>query len=112
VGEKGWDIATKAYEATLDNSDNPNDFHYLRGEVPEVVPARQVKPITDRTLIRVAFNRGGDAEPAVKELGDGLYKIGVDARTGLLDLFLGDGGAEAAPSDAPADADRVSSTRP
>jgi hypothetical protein len=87
VTDRGWDLRRKTFEVTLDNSDNPNDFSYNLGDEVGVVPARQSRTIRKPSVVRVAFDRGGDADPAVKELGDGSYKVGVDARTGLLDLF-------------------------
>ncbi len=104
VGGRGWDIQPRDYEATLDNRDNSNDFHFMRGTEPDVVPARQIRLIRYTSPIRVSFDRGDGAEPALKELGDGSYKIGVDARTGLFDLFPGNDGGQSENVEVPQDA--------
>jgi hypothetical protein len=87
VTDHGWEMESVPHAITIDNSDNPGDFHYVAAGEADVVPAKQSKTITGKATLRVAFDRGDGAEPAVKDLGDGSYKVGVDARTGLLDLF-------------------------
>jgi hypothetical protein len=90
VGTQGWDLFSKVYKATLDNSGNTRDFHYVRAGQAATVAARQKQTLTDTCPIVIVFDQANGGEPARRELKDGVYRVAVDPRQRRLDLFRGD----------------------
>ncbi|MGE5755148.1 MAG: hypothetical protein ACM35G_05455, partial [Planctomycetaceae bacterium] len=93
VGDRGWDLRGKSYTVTLDNSANPHEFNYVVNNEAGVVAARQSKTVQSNRPIVLDFDRGDGQAPAHKELSAGTYRVGVDFKTNLLQLFPDQGSA-------------------
>ena len=109
VTELGWELVKIRFRATLDNTANAADFHMLLDGQPIVVAARAVQELVSEYPLIVEFEDGNGGAPARKALGtDKVFTIGINAATGLWDLFPGDAAASGA--GAPAEAELLAST--
>jgi hypothetical protein len=87
VTEKGWELYSTTFDVTLDNSSNPNDFHYVQGDRAEEVRAGRTQTLSGKFAIVVSFDQGDDGEPAVRTLGTGVYRVDLNPETNRLDLM-------------------------
>jgi hypothetical protein len=85
--EKGWELKVKNYKVTLDNRTNPNAFNYVKNGKTDSVPAGQMQEVVSKYPLLVSFDPGDGGEPARRWLTEGTYKVGVDGRAKLLELF-------------------------
>ena len=86
VTDQGWDLIRKVFKATIDNSLNPHDFHYLIGNEPMVVAAGEsLEHVSDFPM--VATFDGGDGQVFQKALGTDIYAVSVNPETQLWDLI-------------------------
>lgn len=91
--DSGWELYKHRFDVVLDNSQNPQDFHFLMYDQKMIVPARHTRTITGMYPIVIRFDRGNGVELAAKELNfDGTAEIGVNAADNLWDLFPTDEG--------------------
>lgn len=86
--DKGWNIYRKTFRVTMDNASNPNAFNFLLNGKEAAVPAGQKKEFTSKYPIMVSFDPGDSGEPSRRWLTDGTYKVGIDPRAQLFDLYL------------------------
>jgi hypothetical protein len=86
AGNQGWELYKETYQATIDNSVNPNAFNYLRGADAGQVPARQQATVSGSTSILLVFDPG-NGQPVRRVLNSGTYRVGLNPKTSLLDLF-------------------------
>ncbi|HZY84278.1 MAG TPA: hypothetical protein VFE78_05580 [Gemmataceae bacterium] len=96
VTDRGWDLRSKTYVVTLDNTRNPNEFNYVISDRQDVVPAGQTKTITSKMPVVITFDRGDGREPARKPLDTGTFHVDVNPTTNLVDVFAGSPPAQAA----------------
>ena len=89
VTERGWDLRSKTYVATLDNTRNPNEFNFVVSGRQDVVPAGQSKKVTSKMPVVITFDRGDGREPARKPLGNGTFHVDVNPSTNLVDVLAG-----------------------
>ncbi|MBV8384080.1 MAG: hypothetical protein JOZ63_15825 [Planctomycetaceae bacterium] len=87
VTEKGWELYNTTFDVTLDNSSNPNDFHYVRGDRAEEVKAGRTQTLSGKFAIVVSFDQGDGGEPAVRTLDTGVYRVDLNPETNRLDLM-------------------------
>lgn len=85
----GWDLRSKTYKVTLDNSANAEAFNYLLDGQSGTVPAREKRELQSKRPIVLTFDRGDGKEAVHRDLVEGTFTIGIDPRTGVLDLFPG-----------------------
>ena len=85
--KKGWEIYSKAFKVTLDNSRNPNPFAGVLDGKEVQVGARQSQTFKSPYPMLLAFDPGDGSEPSRRWLIGGSYKVGIGAQTALLDLF-------------------------
>lgn len=99
--DKGWNIFRKIFRVTLDNSTNANDFHFLLNGKETKVVAQTQKEFTSKYPVMVAFDPGDSGAPSRRWLGDGVYKVGIDPRAQLYDLYLASATLPARPTGNP-----------
>jgi hypothetical protein len=85
---QGWELYSKGFKVTIDNSDNPNEFHYAVQNEHATVGPREIKTHTSKYPIYLRFDRGnGNATKQVK-VQDGTLKVAIHPSDGLWDLYL------------------------
>ena len=57
VTEKGWELYRTKFDVTLDNSSNPNDFHYVQGDLAEEVRAGRTQTLRGKFAISSVSTR-------------------------------------------------------
>lgn len=85
--KKGWDLYSKAFTVTLDNTANLNSFAGLLDGKEVHVGPRQSRTFKSPYPLLLAFDPGDGSEPSRRWLTKGSYKVGIGAQTALLDLF-------------------------
>lgn len=108
--EKGWELYRKTYKATIDNSENPNDFQFVLGTQKQIVPAGQAKEFTSPYVLAIRFD-DGQGQVREKRLMSGEFKVATSSSDGALDLFAAaeyaaglEGGNNASQATEPSDA--------
>jgi hypothetical protein len=89
VTERGWDLRSKTFVATLDNTRNPFEFNFVAADRQEVVAAGQTRTITTKRPLVITFDRGDGREPARVRLTTGTYHVAVDPTTDSVGVFAG-----------------------
>jgi len=84
--DQGWDLTSRSFQVTLDNSQGKNDFNYVANGEAGDVPAGQTRDLNGKQPIVVDFDRG-DGQPSIKQLDDGVYRIAINSQTNTWDLF-------------------------
>lgn len=101
---QGWELYAKTFKVTIDNSDNPNEFHYAAQNEHTSVGPRQTKTHQSKYPIYLRFDRGnGNATKQVK-VQEGTLKVAINPSDGLWDLYSPEssGGASGTGSFVPA----------
>jgi hypothetical protein len=84
--DRGWDVFAKKTQVALDNSANPNAFSLLIDGQNQTVAAGTAVEMESSMPIVVEFDNGkGQIER--KRLSTGSYLVGINPRTGTLDLY-------------------------
>jgi len=87
----GWQLRPNTYEVTIDNSENPNDFHYVFNNRRVVAPARGSRKHTNNYPITIRFDRGGGSGLLAKVVdmpGTGrVWKVGINVESNYWDLY-------------------------
>ena len=89
VTAAGWDLRSKLYAVTLDNTTNAHEFHFVVDGKSDVVAARQNKTLRSKWPVTLLFDRGDGKAPARKEFAPGTYRVGVDLASNLLEIYPG-----------------------
>jgi len=84
---RGWDLFKLPYQITIDNSENSNDFNFVINDRRDRVAAYDSKTITAETPILLVFDRGDNRTISRRLLFNGVYKVGINSRDTLWDLF-------------------------
>jgi hypothetical protein len=89
VTEKGWELSTRSYKVTIDNTQGKDDFNYVVDNRRVTVKPGESQVLESKHPIAVNFHRGDQGDEAVrKNLNkSGTYKIAVNTDTNLLDLY-------------------------
>ncbi|QGJ70424.1 Hypothetical protein PBC10988_21210 [Planctomycetales bacterium 10988] len=85
--QSGWDLFNMPYQITLDNSENPHDFHYAIDGKRERVLAYESKTLNSESPFVIVFDRGNGQQLSRKILFNGIYKVGVRSTDEMWDLF-------------------------
>jgi len=85
--DAGWDIVRRNFAITLDNSQNTAAFNYIADGEQMQLAAGETRKHRGRFPIAIEFDRG-DGQPAELMLPSGVYRIGLNSETELLDLQL------------------------
>jgi len=93
--DKGWDVYGKTYKVAMDNRANSNAFNFLLNGKQATVPAGEMKQFKSYYPVLASFDPGDNGEAARRWLLDGTYKVGVDPRAQLLELYQTAGTAAA-----------------
>lgn len=84
---QGWELYAKTFQITIDNSDNPNEFHYAVQNEHSSVGPRQTRTHDSKYPIYLRFDRGnGNATKQVR-MQEGTYKVAINPSDGLWDLY-------------------------
>jgi hypothetical protein len=87
----GWQLRPNTYEVTLDNSEGPNDFHYVIDNRRGLVPAGGTRKHTSNYPMTIRFDRGGGSGLMTKVInktgGGRVWKVGVRVDDNYWDLF-------------------------
>ena len=84
--EKGWELYRKNYRATIDNSENPNDFQVMQGETEVLIPAGKTQELVSDYPVAIRFEDGG-GKVKEKRLLDGNFLVAAGDDSGQLDLY-------------------------
>ena len=86
--DEGWQIYKQRYDVTLDNTNNPQEFHFLYLGQKMVVPANGTKTLSSIYPIVVRYDRGNGSEMAAKMINFiGNVQVGVNVADNRWDLF-------------------------
>jgi hypothetical protein len=83
--DKGWELYRQSYTVTLDNRDNKVDFHYVRLNKRETLPAGKTVDLTAACPPVVRFDNSA-GEVKEKQLESGDFKVAL-TDDGTVDLF-------------------------
>lgn len=84
---RGWDLFRMPYQITIDNSENPHDFHFVIDKRRERVAAYDSKTITAESPFEFVFDRGEGKELSRKMLLNGIYKVAISPSDNLWELY-------------------------
>lgn len=86
VSDGGWDLRSKSYSVTIDNSHVAGDFHYLLNGEPATVRAGERREHQLKQAPQIAFDRG-DGQTVRRELSEGAYQVGIDVQRRVFELY-------------------------
>ncbi|UUO06386.1 hypothetical protein M4951_23945 [Blastopirellula sp. J2-11] len=89
--DNGWALFAKKYDVEIDNSGNPNEFHYVVNNVPAVVGPYSVKTHNSAYPLEVRFDRGDGKGEERKVLDGGTFQVAVSPNDNKWDLYSTDG---------------------
>lgn len=89
--DNGWALFSKKYDVTIDNSGNPNEFHYVVNNVAAKVDAYATKTHNSKYPLEVRFDRGDGKGEERKVLDGGTFQVAVSPGDNLWDLYSTDG---------------------
>jgi len=88
MGENGWEFFRKTQVVVIDNSAYAGDFNYLLNGETQTVGGLDIKQHEVGGTAIIEFDAGDGRKSITRELRGGeTYRIGVDVRTGKLDIF-------------------------
>jgi hypothetical protein len=82
---RGWDLFTQSFHLTIDNSENPQEFHYVLQNEPQTVPANQVRTHESKYPLFLRYDRGNGIKQV--KLYGGTAKVALNGVDGLWDLY-------------------------
>jgi hypothetical protein len=86
--DRGWELYKERFEVVLDNSQNPEEFHFLFHGKGMTVPANGTLKLNGIYPLVVKFDRGNGSKLAAKSMRIvGNVEVGVNATDNLWDLF-------------------------
>ncbi|MBL8830688.1 MAG: hypothetical protein JNM18_27185 [Planctomycetaceae bacterium] len=86
--DTGWQLYKQRFDIVLDNSQNPQEFHYLLEGERASVPPNGTKTIKSIYPMVVHFDRANGSEIVAKSLNfSGNVQIGVNVADNKWDLF-------------------------
>ncbi|HQU43178.1 MAG TPA: hypothetical protein PK867_10215, partial [Pirellulales bacterium] len=95
--EHGWQLFKQRYDVTVDNTRNPQDFHFVVNDEPMMVRARHTRTIRNAYPIVIEYDRGNGSHMASKAINfSGNVEVGINAQDNLLDMFTEQGNAKRA----------------
>ncbi len=89
---KGWDLFSRTFEVTIDNSGNDSPFNYVADNTAAEVAGGQRRTHSSKYPILIRFDRGNGGKEVAKKVLDkkSSLQVGVSHGDGLWDLFPGD----------------------
>ena len=86
--DKGWQLYKERFEVVLDNSQNPEEFHFLFHGKAMTIPANGTMKLDGIYPLVVKFDRGNGSDLGVKSMQIvGTVQVGVNPTDNLWDLF-------------------------
>jgi hypothetical protein len=90
-GEQGWELFTKTFSVTIDNTANSTPFTFVTDNRSVSIAAGQIQAFTSKYPMFVQFDRGGGNHSIEKKVEDkATYTIAVNPGDSLWDLYAAD----------------------
>lgn len=86
--DRGWELYHERFDVTIDNSDNPRDFHFVFNGEPLAVRGGHTRTIASQYPIVIEYDRGNGTEMVRKALNwAGNVEVAINAEDNLWDIF-------------------------
>jgi hypothetical protein len=86
--DQGWQVFRARFDIVVDNTQNPQEFHFIHDGEVMTVPANGTRKVASDYPIVLRYDRGNDSELAAKIVREsGNIQVGVNATDNRWDLF-------------------------